>query len=76
VPALGAGAAAAAVALAVTGGLQWPASVLPAAQTVVRSVNAHGRPFMVLEAPDDSTIIWLLDDEGVQGAEEASNVWI
>jgi len=44
---------------------------------VVRSLNTHGRPVMVLDgARDDATIIWLMDDGSDQGSEESSRVWI
>lgn len=73
-PALGAGVVAAALALLVLVGP--PDLFGPAANTVVRSLNTHGRPVMVLHGPDDATIIWLMDEEGVQSAEDASSVWI
>lgn len=74
IPALGAGAAAAALALLAL--LAPPGLFGRAGGTVVRSLNTHGRPVMVLNGPDDATIIWLMDEEGVQGAEDSSSVWI
>jgi len=74
VPALGAGVVAAAIALLVLVGP--PDLFGPAAVSVVRSLNTHGRPVMVLDGPGDATIIWLMDDEGVQSAEDADSVWI
>jgi anti-sigma factor RsiW len=74
-PALGAGVVAAAAALLVLVGP--PELFGSAAGSVVRSLNTHGRPVMVLEgAPGDATIIWLMDDEGVRSAEDADSVWI
>lgn len=55
------------------GGLTWFA---PDPESVVRSLNTHGRPVMVLDGPDDPTVIWLMDDEQAQGAEESTSVWI
>lgn len=73
-PVLGAGVVAAAIALLVLVG---PPEVFRSqAGSVVRSLNTHGRPVMVLDAPGDATIIWLMDDQGVQSAEDASSVWI
>lgn len=73
-PALGAGVVASAIALLVLVGP--PELFGSAAGNVVRSLNTHGRPVMVLEGPGDATIIWLMDDEGVRNAEDASSVWI
>lgn len=73
-PALGAGVVASAIALLVLVGP--PELFRSQAGSVVRSLNTHGRPVMVLDAPGDATIIWLMDDEGVQSAEDASGVWI
>jgi anti-sigma factor RsiW len=72
--ALSGGALAAAVALLVFVGP--PELFRPAAESVVRSLNTHGRPVMVLDGPGDATVIWLMDEEGVQGAEDAGSVWI
>jgi anti-sigma factor RsiW len=72
VPALGAGVVASAIALLVLVGPPIP----PQRGNVVRSLNTHGRPVMVLDAPGDATIIWLMDEEGVPSAEDASSVWI
>jgi anti-sigma factor RsiW len=73
-PVLGAGVVAAGVALSVLVG---PPPIFDAAtRTVVRSLNTHGRPVMVLDGPGDATIIWLMDDPGVQGAEDSASVWI
>jgi len=74
-PALGAGVVAAAIALLVLVG---PPELLgPAAGSVVRSLNTHGRPVMVLDgAPGDATIIWLMDDDRGQAAEDSTSVWI
>lgn len=55
------------------GGLTWFA---PDPASVVRSLNTHGRPVMVLDGPDDPTVIWLMDDEQPQAAEESTSVWI
>lgn len=73
-PALGAGVVAAGVALSVL--LGPPRLFDPAARTVVRSLNTHGRPVMVLQGPDDATIIWLMDERGGQAAEDSTSVWI
>jgi anti-sigma factor RsiW len=73
-PALGAGVVASALALLVLVGP--PELFGSAGGTVVRSLNTHGRPVMVLHGPDDATIIWLMDEEGVQSAEDSSSVWI
>lgn len=73
-PALGAAVVASALALLVLVGP--PDLFGSAGGTVVRSLNTHGRPVMVLNGPDDATIIWLMDEEGVQGAEDSSSVWI
>lgn len=43
---------------------------------VVRSLNTHGRPVMVLSGPDDETIIWLMDEERIQAAEDSTSAWI
>jgi len=74
IPALGAGIVAAGVALSVL--LGPPRLFESATRTVVRSLNTHGRPVMVLDGPDDATIIWLMDDPGVQGVEDSTSVWI
>lgn len=72
--ALGAGGVAAALALLFLVG---PPELLgPAAGNVVRSLNTHGRPVLVLDRPGDATIIWLMDEEGIQSAEDTSSVWI
>ena len=49
-----------------------------AASGVVRSVYAKERQVMVLEAdrPGDSTIIWLMDEEGEQTPEVSKSVGI
>jgi anti-sigma factor RsiW len=74
-PALGGGVVAAAIALLVLVGP--PELFGPAAGSVVRSLNTHGRPVIVLDgAPGDATIIWLMDDEGARSAEDANSVWI
>lgn len=73
-PALGAGVVAAGVALSVL--LGPPQLFESATRTVVRSLNTHGRPVMVLDGPGDATIIWLMDEPGVQGAEDSTSVWI
>jgi anti-sigma factor RsiW len=79
IPALGA-AVAAGLALAVWVGV--PDRFVPGLQTtatsVVRSLNTHGRPVVVLEGggTGEATIIWLMDEEGGQGAEEIASVWI
>jgi anti-sigma factor RsiW len=74
IPAAALGAAATAVlALLVVGP---PDPIGRTASTVVRSLNTHGRPVMVLEGSGDATIIWLMDEEGVQGTEEIASVWI
>lgn len=73
-PALGAGVVASAIALLVLVGP--PELFRSQAGSVVRSLNTHGRPVMVLDAPGDATIIWLMDDAAVQSAEDASGVWI
>lgn len=76
-PALGAAAAAALVAALTLGGPSDRAGLLEStAQTVVRSLNTHGRPVMVLSGPDDETIIWLMDDDRGQAAEDSTSVWI
>jgi anti-sigma factor RsiW len=46
------------------------------ASDVVRSINTHGRPVMVLDAGHDTTVIWLMDDAARDGAEEVASVWI
>ncbi|HEY8495267.1 MAG TPA: zf-HC2 domain-containing protein [Myxococcota bacterium] len=79
-PAFGAAAVAAGLALAVWVGV--PDRFVPGLQTtatsVVRSLNTHGRPVVVLEGAGagEATIIWLMDEEGVQGTEEIASVWI
>lgn len=73
-PAFGAGVVAAGVALSVF--LGPPRLFDSAARTVVRSLNTHGRPVMVLHGPDDATIIWLMDERGSQAAEDSTSVWI
>lgn len=73
-PVLGAGVVAASLALLVLVGP--PDLFGKAAGTVVRSLNTHGRPVMVLHKPDEATIIWLMDEGGVQGAEDSASVWI
>lgn len=73
-PFLGAGVVAASLALLVLVGP--PDLFGKAAGTVVRSLNTHGRPVMVLNSPDEATIIWLMDEEGVQGTEGSASVWI
>jgi anti-sigma factor RsiW len=53
------------------------AGTAAAQEGVVRSLNTHGRPVMVLDgARDDATIIWLMDDGSDSGSEDASRVWI
>jgi anti-sigma factor RsiW len=74
IPTLGAGVVAAALALLVLVGP--PELFGSAAGNVVRSLNTHGRPVMVLDGPGDATIIWLMDEEGVQRAEDGNSVWI
>jgi len=75
IPTLGVGVVGAALALLVLVGP--PAELFgSAARTVVRSLNTHGRPVMVLDGPGDATIIWLMDEEGAQSAEDTSSVWI
>lgn len=75
IPTLGVGVVGAALALLVLVGP--PDLFGSAARTVVRSLNTHGRPVMVLDgSPGDATIIWLMDEEGVQGAEDSASVWI
>lgn len=68
------------VAAALAGVLLWNVGVVPTVappEGVVRSLNAHGRPVMVLDgAADQSTIIWLMDDAAAKGPEEAASVWI
>lgn len=73
-PALGAGVVAAALALLVLVGP--PDLFRSTAGSVVRSLNTHGRPVLVLDGTEDATIIWLMDEEGVQSAEESTSVWI
>lgn len=76
-PVLGAVAAAATVAALTVGDLApWSRLLGAAPQTVVRSLNTHGRPVMVLDGPDDATIIWLMDDDLGPGAEDSTSVWI
>jgi anti-sigma factor RsiW len=43
---------------------------------VVQSINAYGRAVLVLEGPDDATIIWLMDEQGRERSEEVASVWI
>lgn len=75
-PALGAVAAAALVAAIALGGLaDWTGLFRTAPETIVHSLNTHGRPVMVLSGPDDETIIWLMD-EGLGQAEDSTSVWI
>jgi len=73
-PAIGAGVVAAGIGLSVL--LGPPRLFDSAARTVVRSLNTHGRPVMVLQGPDDATIIWLMDERGPQAAEDSISVWI
>jgi anti-sigma factor RsiW len=73
-PVLGAGVVVASLALLVLVGP--PGLFERAASTVVRSLNTHGRPVMVLNRPNEATIIWLMDDERVQSAEDSASVWI
>lgn len=76
-PALGAAAAAALVAAITLGGpTDWTGLLGSTSQTVVRSLNTHGRPVMVLNGPDDETIIWLMDDDHGQVPEDSTSVWI
>ncbi len=76
-PALGAVAAAALVAaLTLSGPADWAGLFGTTPETVVRSLNTHGRPVMVLSGPDDETIIWLMDEERLQAAEESTSAWI
>jgi hypothetical protein len=76
-PTLGAGVVAAALALLFLNGTGGQLSLFGAGpESVVRSLNTHGRPVMVLERPDDATIIWLMDEQGIQGAEDSTSVWI
>jgi anti-sigma factor RsiW len=76
-PALGATLAAALVAMLTLGGpADWPLLVDATPQTIVRSLNTHGRPVMVLDGPDDATIIWLMEEDRGDAAEESMSVWI
>ena len=76
-PALGAAVAATLVAALTLGdSADWANLFGPAPETVVRSLNTHGRPVMVLNGPDDETIIWLIDEGRGQAAEESTSVWI
>ena len=76
-PAFGAAAAAALVAALTLGGpADWTGLLWTAPQAVVHSLNTHGRPVMVLQGPDDETIIWLMDEDRGQPAEESTSVWI
>lgn len=77
-PALGAAAAAALVAALTLGGpaIDWTGLFETTPQTVVQSLNTHGRPVMVLNGPDDETIIWLMDDDRGKVAEDSTSVWI
>jgi anti-sigma factor RsiW len=70
-PALGAAAVAAAAA-----GLLLRTEPLAVPEGVVRSLNTHGRPVMVLEEPDEPTVIWLMDEGREQRVEESTGVWI
>jgi anti-sigma factor RsiW len=64
IPGLVTAAAAAAAASALFFEVELPA-IEPGARGVVRSIYANDRPVVLLEAErsDDSTIIWLMDDE-------------
>jgi anti-sigma factor RsiW len=76
VPGAAAAVATAAAALLLTWSTVAPA---PSSQGVVRSLNTHGRPVMVLDGlKDDPTIIWMMDDGSAtqRSSEDAANVWI
>lgn len=75
-PALGVAAAALVGALLLGGPTDWSRLFGATPQTVVRSLNTHGRPVMVLDGPTDATIIWLMDDDRGQAVEESTSVWI
>ncbi len=76
-PALGAAVAAALVAaLTLSDSTDWADLFGAAPETVVRSLNTHGRSVMVLDGPDDETIIWLMDEDRAQAAEDSTSVWI
>ena len=76
-PALGAAVAALLVgALTLGGPADWTGLFGTTSQTVVHSLNTHGRPVMVLNGPDDETIIWLMDEDRGQVAEDSTSVWI
>jgi anti-sigma factor RsiW len=76
-PVLGAVAAAGIVAaLTFAGPADWTGLFGSTPDPVVRSLNTHGRPVMVLSGPDDETIIWLMDDERIHAAEDSTSAWI